>query len=233
MFARAGRSFPIVRVASACAVGAVALNLEQQHRGPAYAAAPPSAPAAALTAPGGGSLKLTGHGMRRKNLFITEVDVYVASCYMNDAALKSVKGKGSDSGTEKLPDALMSVSSGFRDNTPVVAVNSKFVRDVGKDKIVESFNEAFKGCSPTAVASLKASLGEVLGDKGMAKGEEFQFFWYTMDNRGLVIVKDGKVKETEASADMNALKKRLLNVYLGANAVSPELVKAVAGSLNE
>ena len=78
---------------------------------------------------------------------------------------------------------------------------------------------------------MKSTLGDVLGEKGMAKGEEFQFYWYAKTNKGLVIVKDGMVKETEASGDMQALQKRLLNVYLGPNAVSPELTKSVAKQL--
>ncbi len=225
----AGRSIRTLRVAGAVTVASVAFVGLGQVDGPARAAAP-SSDAATLKPPSGGSMKLAGSGMRRKNLYITEVDVYVASCYMNEGVLKSVQGKGIESGTEKLPDTLLEQKAG-RGDAPVVAINSKFVRDVSKSKIVESFNEAFKGCDPTAVASLKSTLGDVLGEKGMTKGEEFQFYWYGKTNKGLVIVKDGMVKETEASGDMQALQKRLLNVYLGPNAVSPELTKSVAKQL--
>ena len=151
---------------------------------------------------------------------------------MNDGVLKKFKEKKIESEPDKLPDALLRAKFDGNKDTPVVAISSKFVRDVSKSKIVESFNEAFKGCDPNAVASLKSTLGEVLGDSGMANGEEFQFYWYGKPNRGLVIVKDGKVKETDATEDMAVLQKRLLNVYLGPNSVSPELTKSIRNQLS-
>ena len=230
----AGRSLRTLRVASAVTFASVAVGAIDQQARPAHAAAPPISDTVSpeIKSPNGSTLKLAGLGMRRKNLFITEVDVYIASCYMNDGVLKSLKEERIESGTEKLTNTLLQSQVGGSTDAPVVAINSKFVRDVSKSKIVESFNEAFKGCDPNAVASLKGTLGEVLGDSGMAKGEEFQFYWYGKSNRGLVIVKDGKVKETDASEDMAALQNRLLNVYLGPNNVSPELTKSIANKLS-
>jgi hypothetical protein len=227
-----GRSLRSLRVASAVTFAGVAVASIDHHARPARAAAPPSADTVAqeIKPPSGTPLKLAGFGMRRKNFYITEVDVYVASCYMNDGVLKNMKGQEITSGSEKFPDTLLESQGGGGD-APVVAISSKFVMDVSKSKVVESFDEAFKGCNPSAVASLKSTLGDVLGDSGMAKGEEFQFYWYGRTNKGLVIVKDGKYKETEASEDMVALQRRLLNVYLGPNTVSPELIKSVAKKL--
>ena len=141
-------------------------------------------------------MSLAGVGMRRKNLYIMEVDVYIVSCYLNDSALCTGKGTISSDDLSKI---LLSSGEQSRDG-PLIAINSKFVRDVGKDKIVESFNEAFKGCDPGAVAKLKVHLGSVIGDNGMKKGEEFQFYWYGQPSKkGLVIVKNGNVRETEAT----------------------------------
>ena len=236
MFGRALRNVRPVHVAAAGGAAVFALNqLEVQHRSPAYAAASTAAAidsrgaSTQLTAPGGMPMSLAGVGMRRKNLYVMEVDVYLVSCYLNDSAMRA--GKESEDGDD-LPKKLLSSAKSQRDG-PLVAINSKFVRDVGKDKIVESFNEAFKGCDENAVAKLKSHLGSVIGDNGMKKGEEFQFYWYGQPSKkGLVIVKNGTVCETEATDDMQALQERLLNVYIGPNTVSPELKKSLKDQLD-
>lgn len=224
-----------MHVAAAGGAAVFALNqLEVQHGSPAHAAAAIAATmdtrgaATQLTSPGGTPMSLAGVGMRRKNLYVMEVDVYMVSCYLNDSAMRA--GKDSKEGDD-LPSNLLSSAKGQKDG-PLVAINSKFVRDVGKDKIVESFNEAFKGCDENAVSKLKAHLGSVIGDSGMKKGEEFQFYWYGQPSKGLVIVKNGTVRETEASTDMKALQERLLNVYIGPNTVSPELKKSLKNQLD-
>lgn len=210
--------------------------LELQQRSPAHAAAASAAAMdtrgaeSQLVAPGGMPMSLAGVGMRRKNLYVMEVDVYLVSCYLNDSAMRAGKETKRDS---DLTSDLLSCANSPKDG-PLVAINSKFVRDVGKDKIVESFNEAFKGCNPNAVAKLKVHLGSVIGDNGMKKGEEFQFYWYGQPSKkGLVIVKNGNVRETETTEDMRALQERLLNVYIGPNTVSPELTKSLGDNLSE
>jgi hypothetical protein len=181
-----------------------------------------------LKAPGGTDMDLMGVGMRRKNLWVTEVDVYLAGCYVNNDATEAGLALSAEEKIGGLPAAFLSAGG----QGPVVCIKSKFVRDVGKDKIVESFNEAFQGCDTDAVARLKVHLGAVIGDSGMKKGEEFQFYWFGQPQRGLMIVKGGVIRETEATKEFTALQERLLNVYLGPNTVSPELVKSLADTLS-
>ena len=97
------------------------------------------------------SMSVAGSGMRRKNLYVMEVDVYMIQFYVDGDALKCVDAWKKGGGESSLSDALIKGNVG-KNNSPIAAVNCKFVRDVGKDKVVEAFNEAFKGCDPEAVA---------------------------------------------------------------------------------
>jgi hypothetical protein len=109
----------------------------------------------------------------------------------------------------------------------VAAVNLKFVRGVGQDAIVEAFNDAFKGLDADAVTAFKVATKNAIGEKGMANGEEFCFFWYG-DERGLMVAKGGSLHSVASSPAIKAVEQRLLGVYLDSEtSVSPELVKSV------
>jgi hypothetical protein len=109
----------------------------------------------------------------------------------------------------------------------MAAVNLKFVRGVGQDAIVEAFNDAFKGLDADAVTAFKVATKNAIGEKGMANGEEFCFFWYG-DERGLMVAKGGSLHSVASSPAIKAVEQRLLGVYLDSKTgVSPELVKSV------
>ena len=173
------------------------------------------------------SLKLSAIGMRRKNLYITEVDVYNAGLYLSDAALKVAKdSKTKDPELESLPTALGDylVQSGQKSPQGELATRLVFVRDVGQSSIVEAFNDAFKGCDTVVVDKFKKAYGEAVGVDGMKKGESCTFIWLN-GSGGLVVEKNGVVTPLATSAE---LEKRLLQVYLQPKqAVSPELVKCI------
>jgi hypothetical protein len=99
------------------------------------------------------SMSIAGSGMRRKNLYVMEVDVYMIQFYVDEDAMKFVSAWKKDGGNSSLADSLIKGNLGK--SSPIAAVNCKFVRDVGKDKVVEAFNEAFKGCDSEAVAGKK------------------------------------------------------------------------------
>ncbi len=183
-----------------------------------------SFPGPSRTAP----LTLSGVGMRRKNLYIMEVDVYLVGFYMGEKATQVANDWKSAQGS--LHHALVEKAFGGKKD-PMAAVTLRFVRGVGQDAIVEAFNEAFKGCDTDAIASFKEATKKVIGSNGMKEGEEFSFFWFG-DSHGLVVAKNGVAVETVPNTPkVKELEKRLLGVYLDEKTtVSPELVKSVAAN---
>ena len=164
--------------------------------------------------------------MRRKNLFVVEVDVYLASLYLGTEALQAAKAvKVSDASMAGLSDALAaSLAKEGPAATAQVATTLKFVRDVGQTKVVEAFNEAFAGCDKAAVDSFKKNMADTIGANGMKNGETLTFYWMN-GGAGLAVEKNGEVGPALKAPE---LEKRLLEVYTRpASAVSPELIKTV------
>ena len=132
----------------------------------------------ALTFPGPKKttpLSLAGVGMRRKNLYIMEVDVYLVGFYMGKDAIAAAKKWSAAQGS--LQETLITDAFAGKGD-PMAAVTLKFVRGVGQDAIVEAFNEAFKGLDPEAIVCFKEATKKAIGEKGMKEGEEFSFFWF-------------------------------------------------------
>ena len=92
-------------------------------------------------------MALAATGMRRKNFYVAEVDVYQVGMYVSNESLKASKqwNKTDKSGT--LTDALIVPTRSFKTkpDSPKVMMSLKFVRNVSNDKISEAFNEAFSG----------------------------------------------------------------------------------------
>jgi len=164
------------------------------------------------------SLMLAGVGMRRKNLWVVEVDVYLAALNLSKEAFTAAKqAQGAN-----LSDALLAYDGKPADD-PRAAVTLKFVRDVTTAQIVEAFNDAFVGLEPKDVELFKAALGASVGDKGINVGEQIGFFW--LNSEHLVITKNGVVEQKILSPKVG---KCLLGVYLDpAKAVSKELIDSV------
>jgi hypothetical protein len=125
------------------------------------------------------SLQLVGVGMRRKNLVVLEVDVYLAALALSPSAVLSVKNWK----TSKSHDALTEVilQQGHQAKVAPAADETKatitlrFVRAVGKSQIVEAFSDAFKGVDAASIAAFKEALsGAIPGDSGLKVGDEFR-----------------------------------------------------------
>jgi len=173
------------------------------------------------------SLSLSGVGMRRKNLYVMEVDVYLAALNLSPEALSLSQKIFASNPNASIAEAIMTPvknGSGCK-----AAVTLRFVRDVGKDKIVEAFNDAFNELNQNDVKAFKTALGNTLGDAGLKKGEEIAFFW-TSD--GIVITKNNNAGNKFKSASGDAVERRLLEVYVDPRrAVSPELIKSIKEQL--
>lgn len=171
-------------------------------------------------------LYLAGVGMRRKNLYVVDVDVYLVGINVSASSLgKAREWKVSTANNKSLTDALLD-NNNTKEKTKVGAT-LRFVRGVTSSQIVEAFNDAFSDLSVADIAAFKQSMREVLTD-GVKQGEEFQFYW--MADGSLLISKDRKI----ATVQSTAISKRLLEVYVEPNrTVSKELADCVLTHLKE
>ena len=186
-----------------------------------------------LTPPGGStsSLYLSGVGMRRKNLYITEVDVYLCGLNLSPVALKNVQILPKDALATDLAGAILKTNaSKVTEKNPYRAsVTLRFVRAVGKDKVVEAFNDAFKGCSTEAVASFTAALGTAVGKDGMKVDDTLVFYW--SEHGGLTLAKNGAVCDSLKSPEVE---QRLLQVYVDpSRAISQEFLKSIHDNVHK
>lgn len=186
-----------------------------------------------LTPPGGStsSLYLSGVGMRRKNLYITEVDVYLCGLNLSPVALKNVQALPKDALAAELAGAILKRnSSKVAEKNPFRAsVTLRFVRSVGKDKVVDAFNDAFKGCSSEAVSAFTAALGTAVGKDGMTVGDTLIFYWN--ENGGLTLAKNGVVCDSLQSPEVE---QRLLQVYVDpTRAISQEFLKSIQDNVHK
>ena len=92
-------------------------------------------------------MALAATGMRRKNFYITEVDVYQVGMYVSNESLKTSKQWINTDKSAPLVDSLTVPSKSLKSKTngPRIMMSLKFVRNVSNDKITEAFNEAFSG----------------------------------------------------------------------------------------
>lgn len=198
-----------------------------ETRGSSTTLTPPSA----LKSP---PLSLAGVGMRRKNLYVVEVDVYLASLYLGQEALRAAKAsKGQDPSLAGLPEALYlsttAAVSGKQAPTAQAATTLHFVRDVGQQTVVDAFNDAFQGVDAASIASFKSALGETIGSNGMKAGECVTFYWMNASS-GLHVEKNGVVSPAVRAPE---LERKLLKVYTAPDtAVSPELIKTLRDHLH-
>lgn len=179
------------------------------------------------------NMKLSGVGIRRKNLYVVEVDVYTVGIYLSEAALKTAKrSKSHDAELNALAADLSNHNKApvKLHHEPQVAAKLSFLRDVGQSSIVEAFNDAFKGCNPEAVAAFKKAYGEAVGPNGLKKGESCTFYWMSGQG-GLFVESRGIVTPLAKSQE---LEQKLLNVYLNPGAaVSPELVSCLKNNIEK
>lgn len=168
-------------------------------------------------------LTLSGVGMRRKNFYIVEVDVYRVGLYFSSEAQKLAKNAFTSSGSVSeaiFEGHITRHSNGI--SPPMVSTNLRFVRQVTTAQVVEAFNDAFVGCNADSVGKFKSILRESIGENGMKVGEEIMFFW--LKDGGLAFEKGGKLSDVINDTEVE---KRLLEVYVDPKrSVSPELVKS-------
>jgi hypothetical protein len=182
-------------------------------------------PAKLVWYPNQTSLSLVGVGMRRKNLYVTMVDVYKVGAYLSPPYVGKAqvwKDAGKPSSFSDLIVPNPSAPKG-KSGAAKACITLKFVRDVGNDAICAAFKEAFEGCNPDAVKRFQEALNATIAATGLKTGEEISFIW--MENDEVVMTKNGI---NGKSVDDIELANRLLDVYFDPKkSVSPDLIVSV------
>ena len=170
------------------------------------------------------ALPLAGVGMRRKNFYVMEVDVYMTAVNLSPQALTNVKANNGSSAVE----AILKGTKGEIPQ-PAVTVVLRFVRDVDSKKVSEAFNEVFAGVAPEKIANFGKQLSSAVGEKGMKTGEEVMFVW--MEGGGMKFIKNGVVGGGVMDKE---IEHKLLGAYLDpVKAVSPELLACFNANIDK
>lgn len=169
---------------------------------------------------------LIGAGMRRKNLYIMEVDVYLVGLALSEQAIQTAANWPDRKNTSVLSTFLLDnnyVSLTRPDaKDPRCAIFIKFVRTATKAQFLAAFKESFSDFEPTEFSEFNSILENVVGDN-MATGDEFSFYW--LNNGEIVIAKNGVVGGRLTNEKIS---QRLLDVYTDPKrAVSPEMYRSV------
>jgi hypothetical protein len=186
---------------------------------------PPNAQGKLTSSP----LYLVGVGMRRKNFWIVDVDVYMAGFLLSKPAEQRARKwrTAEQEARISLSDVLFDFNDSKANGTAKAMVSLKFVRSVTTAQVVEGFNDAFHDLDPAEVGRFKEALNTSVGLKGVQKGEEVAFIF--MNGGGLCITVHGQVQQLVQSP---LVEKRLLAVYMDPKyTVSKELMDSTLQNL--
>jgi hypothetical protein len=166
--------------------------------------------------------------MRRKNLYVAEVDVYLVGLSLSPTALTHAKawkaiGKCSYPLSEVLLQKPPHFIFGNTDETKI-AITLKFVRSVTKAQMAKAFEEALAGCDKEGLALFQDALDKAINmDKGLQKGDELHFYW--PKNGGLIVASGRYIG---AGLENEEIAKRLLEVYIhDSKSISKELATCI------
>jgi hypothetical protein len=152
------------------------------------------------TTVGGKALKLNGMGMRKKSIF----KVYVGGLYL-EAPSKDAA-------------AIIALDA-------PKAVKMHFVRDIGRDKLVEGFKEGFEANAKDKLVSQKAAIDKFLGMASDVKDGEEWTFAYDPAKGTTVWHGDREVGTIEGKEFAQAL----FSLWLGPKPPTEDLKKGMLG----
>jgi len=162
---------------------------------------------------------LIASGMRKKNLFVVNVDVYHVGIYASPSLENTIK-----SNIKANKDFGLASKTG---DEVSLSIYLKFVRDVTTDKIVQAFQEGLSTSvsDKTALNSFTSILLKKIGSKGASKDDTIEFIFKGRNNDEVgILVRDDKVPEIVKSA---ALRERLIDIYAGKETIVPEIPKQI------
>lgn len=167
-------------------------------------------------------LYLLGTGIRKKNLYLVELDIYRIGVVVPASGFTKV-GEWIKNPTLPLSHYLLKKDAAptkSQDPNPIrLGLLLKFCRSVGKDLFVDAFRSAFQGIDAAAFDLFKVALERTMGADGLKTGEEMQF--YFLEDGEIILTKNGAIG---GRVNVEALTVRLLDVYTeSSRAVSKEL----------
>ena len=169
-------------------------------------------------------LSLFGVGMRRKNFYIVDVDVYLVGISLADDTLKIAKQWNSNGGGKSLVDSIFDSYHLLSSKPSKVTLSAtlRFCRGATTAQFLNAFEDAFKGCDQVAVEDFKTVFSELI-TAGIKEKDEFVFYW--LDNGDVVVSMNGQIGNVLPHKELN---KRLLEVYIDPKrTVSPELLHSL------
>jgi len=170
-----------------------------------------------------GCPKLTGVGLRAKNLAGFKVKVYAAGVYLDDKVAKDVLRKYSKVPSDKLEKDQSLFNKITSEKGMEKTVLLRFARTVDGEKIMSAFDERLKPAL-SGTAELEAFQGYFQGMK-LEKGQALSF---SAAHGVLTTNHNGKVL---GSINSSKLCEVLFDAYLGADPVSHDLKKDVAAGV--
>jgi hypothetical protein len=93
-----------------------------------------------------------------------------------------------------------------------VPATLRFLRQVTKHQFLTAFDEAFKGCSPDAVADFRKVMGAAIESGVVKKGDELVLYW--LNNGDIAFALNGAFGGHLTKQELN---QRLLEVYIDAS----------------
>ena len=172
--------------------------------------------------------------MRRKNLYVVEVDVYRVGLSLSESAVKKVKHSVSD-GKFSTPLAETILSSqtppkSRAEDATVAAVTLDFVRAVSIKQMVSAFDDALLGCERTAIAEFSQGLYKVIHEgHGFKTGDKLRIYW--QKSGGIILMCEGKISDVIYNKELS---QRLLEVYVDdARSVSKDLIKCIRDNIHD
>jgi hypothetical protein len=159
--------------------------------------------------------------MRRKNLYLFEVDVYMTGLSLLEDTIQQLQRD------QKLTPAkavlASQVTKSNLDGQPVAFITCRFVRDVGLNSILDAFQETFTGLPSEDVLEFRNQLGAAVGSQGVKKGDEVIFAW--LHRGGMKILLNGVVG---GQVRNSLVEERLIEVYVDQKrTVSPQLLQSL------
>lgn len=167
------------------------------------------------------SLSLTAAGIRRKNLFIVEVDVYRVGVYLSAAKDAQLLQSPSQQPVH------VTISQPVQQEV-TLGIVLHFLRSVTAKQVVDAIVEALvdpqaSADYQTALKHFQTALLEAIGQgKGLGQAEEIVFLFHGSDSLSFSV--RGQAWKTIANGP---LRQRLAEVYTGPKAVAKEVYQAL------
>lgn len=165
--------------------------------------------------------------MRRKNLFVVDVDVYMIGLSLSSPAIDAMKTWKAD-GKVSIPLAEVILNNPESKQT-IASVKLRFVRSVSQTQMIQAFEDALRGCDAASIAEFRDGLLKIIDkDRGLQAGDILRFDW---PKQGGLLLTSGNHQDSQIKDQ--GLAQRLLEVYVDdTRTVSKDLVKCMLDNID-